>query len=170
MSYLLEPPLIDLAEYGKSREAGRAGKAFALHILSMATEVIRRGMPAQELIGIRACLRYQVRALRWNNYVWRIPAGTEHFSDTAFEAEGRTYVLPNSVVATTLFYRAALDEHSSGLSRLVFSDMVHGLERACQAGVFGYPVTKHPDLRLFGEEDILPFIASQSLASAQGDA
>jgi hypothetical protein len=166
MTYLLEPPLIDLVEYGKGRKSPPVGRSFASHIALMADMVIRRYMPAQELEGVRACLRQQLRILRWKSYSWFIPMGSERFTNTAFDVEGFSYVLPNSLVATTLLYRGALDESGTGLARLVFADLVNGLEWACYSGLYGYPLEGSDQPTLVSEEAVHGFISWHQAAKA----
>lgn len=136
MTGIFEFPLIDLVEYGKSRKRLPVGRPFATHIGSMANSVIHRYIREQELVGIRSCLRQQLRVLHWRSYLWIFPLSSSSFSDGTFELEDRTYILPNSIAATVLLYRAQLDEHASGLSRLVFRDLVNGLEWACHSSLF----------------------------------
>ena len=62
--------------------------------------------------------------------------GVHRFDDGTFELHGRTEVLLNSLIATVLLYRISMDETGTGLGRIIFSELVNGLEWACYASQF----------------------------------
>lgn len=135
MSSLLDSPLVDLVDYGKSHKRVPTGKRFATHIAGLANAVVRRHVDQKELAGIQRCLKYELQVLQWRTYFWKVPLSTWQYADGSFANEGRDGILPNSLTATVLLYRNQLNEHHSGLSRLVFSDLVNGLEWACHASI-----------------------------------
>jgi hypothetical protein len=170
MQKFLSGPLLDLVEYGRSRRPP-AGKPFATAIALMADMVIRRGMNDQELRGVHACLRQQLRTLTWRSYAWHIPLGKHRFSDGTFELEGRTEILPSSLVATVLLYRPSLDEQGTGLSRVIFSELAIGLEWACYASQFESSLETSASAKLIPERKAQEYIsASHCEGRAASDA
>ena len=159
MLKLLSDPLLDLVEYGRSRKPP-AGKPFATAIALMADMVIRRDMNDRELRGVHACLRQQLRTLTWRSYAWHIPLSKYRFSDGTFELEGRTEILPSSLIATVLLYRPSLDEQGSGLSRIIFSELAIGLEWACYASQFESSVETSAAAKLIPERKAQEYIST----------
>lgn len=157
-STLLSEPLIDLVELGRNRKCA-AGRPFATAIALMAEGVIRRYMGEDELLGIRACLRQQLRTLTWRAYAWCVPLGKYYFSNGTFELESRTYILPNSLLASVLKYREALDERGTGLGRIVFSDLAVGLEWACWRSQFESGIETSRDTKLISAEELNRYVS-----------
>ena len=144
--HALSEPLIDLVELGRGRGPA-TGKRFAADIVLMADFVIHRDMTKQELQGVRACLRYRLLTLEWRSYVWRIPLPEKHsFNRRTFEIEQRASILPDSLIASVLRYRGALDERAMNLRHVIFTDLVKGLEWACcisrNGNVVEFPAAK----------------------------
>lgn len=158
MMSILSGPLIDLVELGRNRQSA-AGRPFAVKIALMADDVIRRYMREDELLGIRTCLRYQLRSLSWRSYAWFIPLSKYSFSYGTFELEGRTYILPNSLVASVLKYREALSERGTGLGQIIFSDLVAGLEWACWKSQFESKIETSRDIKLISAEEINSYVS-----------
>lgn len=155
---LLSGPLIDLVEFGRNRKSA-AGRSFGTAIALMADGVVRRYMGEDELLGIRACLRHQLRTLTWRSYTWRIPLGKYSFADGTFELEGRTYILPNSLLASVLKYRGALDEGGTGLGRIIFSELVAGIEWACWRSQFESDIENSRDTKLISVEELSGYVS-----------
>jgi hypothetical protein len=155
---ILSGPLIDLVELGRKRQTA-AGKSFATKIVLLADDVVRRYMREDELLGIRACLRHQLRSLTWRTYAWFIPLGKYSFADGAFELEGRTYILPNSLIASVLKYREALSERETGLGQIIFAELVSGLEWACWISQFESHIETSFDIKLLSAEELNSYVS-----------
>ena len=158
MSLLLSGPLLNLVEFGRNRKPP-CGKAFATGIALMADMVLRRQMNEQEVLGVRSCIRQRLRTLEWRSYAWHVPIGGHRFVDGTFELEGRTEVLPNSLVATVLLYRTSLDEGGTGLGRILFSELANGLEWACYASQFEKRVEASEHAKLISNDKICEYIS-----------
>ncbi|MDD2659784.1 MAG: hypothetical protein PHY54_08910 [Methylococcales bacterium] len=155
---LLSEPLIDLVELGRNCKSA-AGRPFATAIALMADGVIRRYVGEDELLGIRACLRHQLRTLTWRSYAWCIPLGKYSYSDGTFELESRTYILPNSLLASVLKYREALDERGTGLGRIIFSELAVGLEWACWRSQCESDLETSRDTKLISSEELNSYVS-----------
>jgi hypothetical protein len=114
----------------------------------MADHTVLRYMPTGELRGVVSCVRQQLRSLKWRDYIWVIPLNSYRYVDGSFELEGRDQILPEAVVATTLRYREALNEHGTGLRSIIFGEFVRGLEWACYSSIFESRIEAMPQVPL----------------------
>lgn len=136
MVKFLDTPLIDLIEFGRHDRAKYKERKFARDIAYLACGVIERHVSSDELEGIRRCIKFELRNLKWNTFIWLIPLTTHRYKDGSFEAEGRTEILPNSIIATVLKYRDGLKEWDTNLAAILITNFVRGIGRICEESIF----------------------------------
>jgi hypothetical protein len=158
MSKLFDSVLIDLIEYGRRQRKLVSKRSFAWHIVAMADRVIYRYNSSEQLLGIRSCIRHQLQSLHWYDYMFFIPLSRNRYSSGTFELTGRGYILPNSIIATTLHYREALNEAGTGLRSIVLSEFVCGLEWVCYESIFGSNIETWPEMPLLEATKVEPYV------------
>lgn len=164
MTLLLDGPLIDLVEFGRYEKLA-CGRRFATPIALLATGVVSRYMDERELVGIQTCLRYQLRTLAWKDFTFGIPLGRHSLNYGSFDysdSGDRTYMLPNSLIASVLRYRDALNENGTGLRSIIFSNLLNGLEWACWRSLRESELEKADGTKLFSKSELNSYIAWES--------
>lgn len=132
MSFEFNENLIDLVELGKRNPKVVASRPFGWHIVGVADGVVWRYDSLRTVAGIRRCLRHELGVLQWKTRFGFIPLATWRFIDTSFCDAGSEFVMPDSIIATALYYRDALNERDTGLREIILSEFVTGLEWACK--------------------------------------
>ncbi|MDX1526922.1 MAG: hypothetical protein R3273_11865 [Pseudidiomarina maritima] len=98
-------------------------------ISNMAEGVITEYIESKKLIGIKACIEYQIRHAKFKNYLGPFPLKSEKVFQYPGESERKQIsLLADSLIATVIMYRIQLNEHHSNLSSIVFSELNAGLE------------------------------------------
>ncbi|WP_128003590.1 hypothetical protein [Piscinibacter defluvii] len=131
MTFPFSPALLDLVECGRRFQKPVATSKFSTPVVLLADGVVARHQSEGELLGIRLCLAHSLGTLEWNEGSRLLPS-TCRLTPVPADSQYRN-LFPDSVIATTLLYRDALDESVSGMRRKVLSEFTQGLEWACSA-------------------------------------
>lgn len=152
MNRLFEDKCLDLIECGRHFR-GRVGtRRFAESVVAVAEETVQRYRNDEELRGIRDCIGALLRRLQWNEGLLLLPV--RHGLAPRHVTEDRVALLAASVVATTLRYRASLDESHTGLRAILLSEFEQGVEWACSAVVRVGAVENQPSVPLIAMEQL----------------
>lgn len=104
-------------------------KSDVFKISNMADGVITEYIEGKKLIGIKACIEYQIRHAKFKNYLGPFTLKSEKIFQYPGESERKNIsLLADSLIATVIMYRIQLNEHHSNLSSIVFSELNAGLE------------------------------------------
>jgi hypothetical protein len=131
MPFAFCPIPLDVVECGRRFTKKVAAEQFGDKVVLLADAVIARHQTEDELMGIRRCLTYVLETLEWNEGSRLFPSRCK--LTAASPGSPHRHLLADSVIATTLLYRGALDESVSGLRRVAMSEFIQGLEWACSA-------------------------------------
>ena len=159
MVKFLDTPLIDLIEFGRHDRVKYRAREFARDIAYLACGVIERHVSSDELEGVRRCIKFELRNLKWNTFIWLIPLTTHRYKDGSFATEGRTEMLPNSIIATVLKYKDSLKEWDTNLAGILISDFVCGIGKACAESLYSSNFEARDDVAYIDSNEIEKLIA-----------
>lgn len=156
MSRLFEEKCLDLVECGRHFRRRVGAHRFAVPVVLVADETVQRYRNEHELRGIRDCIRALLRSLQWNEGFMLLPA--RQALTPIYVTEDRIALLASSVVATTLKYRASLNESHTGLRSIVLSEFTQGVEWACSAVVRIGLVENQPSVPLIAMKELVDVV------------
>lgn len=114
----------------KNPRCGRISRvSFGAPVVRMADAVITTYFDKASIKGVKKCLEYEIKRVSWRDYIWIIPL-SKH---TPFDPADRDTLslLAESLILTIIAYRIQLNERSSGLSHIVFNEIIQGFEWVC---------------------------------------
>ena len=94
----------------------------------MAESVIDTLFYRNSLKGVKICIEYEIRNMELTSYSMFIPEKRKFF-DTSDRCV--IPLLSDSLILSIIAYRVQLNEHGSGLSFIVFNEILLGFEWVC---------------------------------------
>lgn len=141
-------------------------KSFGAPVIRMADAVITTYFDKESVKGLKKCLEYEIRQIRWRDSVWIIPL-SEHrpFCNIYSQGTPEVSLLADSIILTIIAYRIQLNEKHTGLSHIVFNEAIQGFEWVCgwvSRGVKIRP-SENELIATFDIEHLMKFIPERSV-------
>jgi len=135
---------------------------FGAPIVRMANAVITSRFDRKSVKGVKKCLEYEIEHISWRGYIWIIPLNKYKLFFGLKSDSDREVIslLADSLILTIISYRTALDDHPSGLSNIVFKEIINGFELVCYWYLNGVKIDQENDefIEVFDVSHIKTFI------------
>lgn len=159
--------LIDLVEFGRLKKNRPYKNTQTGLLISMVSSVCCRGQTYREFSTLVQCIEHILRGLYWQSSFFFIPMRKEYYCDTTFILSGRGEILPESIMATALFYDSNLKKrYRDGLSDILFSEFITGLDWTIFLSRRGYMPESFESIPLLDAEQINKFIPKTEIIYA----